>query len=287
MSAPSPELSIVVPSFERPASARRGVAALLGQTLAPERYEVLVVDDGSAVPLTLPPAWLSAGHTPVVRLIRQENAGPAAARNRGAAHAGGRFLAFTDDDCAPEPGWAAALLAALERRPDALVGGRTVNALPRNLFSAASQDVVSFLQGHGEASGVPFFASNNLALARRLFLEMGGFDTAYRGAGGEDRAFCRSWGASGRPFCEVPGAAVQHAHPLALRSFWRQHAAYGRGAARFHGTEEAAQRAPLAFYARLVGYPLREGFGLGTAGRSALLGLAQVATAWGRVRADS
>jgi GT2 family glycosyltransferase len=279
----APQISLIVPSYSRPAAARRCVEALLGQTLGAERYEIVVVDDGSPAPLALPDAWLAPGHLPAVRLIRQPNAGPAAARNRGAEAARGRFLAFTDDDCAPMPRWAAALLAALEEQPDALVGGRTVNALPGNLFSAASQDVVSFLQAHGEASGDPFFASNNLALARAAFQEVGGFDSAYRGAGGEDRAFCRAWAASGRAAVEVPGAVVRHFHALTLRSFWRQHAAYGRGAARFHGTGNGS-RAPLAFYARLVGFPLREGFAARPLVRSALLGLAQVATAWGRVQ---
>ncbi len=72
-----------------------------------DQFEVIVIDDGSSMPID---AWSGDSR---VRVIRQDNKGPAAARNAGIASARGAFLAFTDDDCVPEPGWLAALVEAL------------------------------------------------------------------------------------------------------------------------------------------------------------------------------
>ncbi|MFM7142900.1 MAG: glycosyltransferase family A protein, partial [Alphaproteobacteria bacterium] len=52
-----------------------------------------------------------------VRLLRQERSGPAAARNRGVREAHGEFVAFTDDDCRPDPQWLATLVDAARARP--------------------------------------------------------------------------------------------------------------------------------------------------------------------------
>lgn len=272
-------VSVIIPTYERPDALARCVQALAAQTLDASDYEILLVDDGSSRPprIDLPRN---------ARLLRQANAGPATARNRGAAEARGRLLAFTDDDCLPDPDWLLHLTQALHDQPGALVGGVTLNALTDNVFSQASQDVVTFLQRRGEAAGSPFVASNNIALSAQSFRALGGFDTRYRGAGGEDRALCREWHAQGRPLATVPGAIVRHHHALDLKGFWRQHAAYGRGAYRFHRGAES--RSDLlgraAFYSGLLSAPLRMPNRKKAFRRSALLALAQVATAWGYAR---
>jgi glycosyltransferase involved in cell wall biosynthesis len=272
-------VSVVVPAYNRPDALARCLDALTHQTLPPSAVEIVVVDDGSTPPLA--PALPSNA-----RIVRQPNAGPAAARNRGAAVARGRFLAFTDDDCAPEPNWLEALVEALQVHQDALVGGITRNALTQNVFSQASQDVVTFLQQRGEVSGHAFVASNNIALSAEAFARAGGFDTRYRGAGGEDRAFCRTWLQLGHSIQTVWAARVQHHHALTLRAFWHQHKAYGRGARRFHGAAGGRPK-PLrqsAFYANLLATPFRAADSRNAPVRSLLLGLAQVATAWGYAR---
>ena len=80
-------------------------------------------------------------------VINQANAGPGAARNRGASEGRGELLAFTDDDCTPEPGWLANLESQLVAEPDCVAGGRMVNILRGfgNVCSASSQSLVSYL----------------------------------------------------------------------------------------------------------------------------------------------
>jgi glycosyltransferase involved in cell wall biosynthesis len=288
------KVSVVVPTYDRPERIATCVAALQAQEGV--ALEIVIVDDGSPRPV----ADLPAGPHPL-RVLRQANAGPAAARNRGVAAATGDLICLTDDDCSPAPGWAAAFAraAAGAARPT-LLGGRTVNVAP-GLFARASQDMADYLSRVGGAE--PFFASNNIAVPRAAWTELGGFDTGYRRAAGEDRAFCRAWTAAGYAFAEVPDAVVAHNHTLDARGFWRQHRNYGFGAHRYHATAKARRptgghmpdaNAPQnrtggfgspMFYLRLVAAPLRRGEGIDALGRSALVGAAQVATFFGYVEA--
>ncbi len=92
--------SIIVPTFNGSARIGNGLDALMKE-VAGRDVEILVIDDGST-----DNTGEVVGRYPAVRLITQANAGPAAARNRGAREAQGRILLFTDDDCVPLPGLA-------------------------------------------------------------------------------------------------------------------------------------------------------------------------------------
>jgi len=101
--------SVVVPVHNGAATLPAALSALARQE-GTQAYEVIVVDDGS-VDDSAAIAERSPGP---VTVVRQEQAGPAAARNRGAAAARGAVLCFTDADCYPDRGWLASGLAALE-----------------------------------------------------------------------------------------------------------------------------------------------------------------------------
>jgi GT2 family glycosyltransferase len=225
-----------------------------------------------------------------VRCLRQANAGPAAARNAGAAAARAGFLAFTDDDCQPEPGWVAALRAAQAGDAARLVGGRVTNLLPDNPYSAASQALCDYLYDYfGAAAGAaPFFTSNNIGCDRARFLAIGGFDASFPLAAAEDRDFGLRWRAAGGALAYAPAAVVGHAHRLTLRGFFRQHANYGRGARHLHKVMDGrGDRRPkleaARFYLGLVSYPLRRP-GRARLTQAALLGLSQVAMVAGYLR---
>ena len=209
--------------------------------------------------------------------------GPGGARNHGAARAIGQYLAFTDDDCEPEPGWLAALADGFARDPGAMLGGRTANALPGNPFSAASQRVTDLVYAHYNAdpAGARFFASNNMALPREAFAALGGFDDRFSFAS-EDRDLCDRWRLGGGEMVWRREAVVHHRHELDLLGFCRQHFAYGRGAARFHaaraGRRSGRMVDEMSFH--LDRRLWRAGLGAGPA-QAALLGLWQVCNALG------
>ncbi|MEL6552773.1 MAG: glycosyltransferase [Cyanobacteria bacterium J06621_11] len=280
-----PSFSIVIPTFNRPKQLEGCLSALVALDYPKDRYEIIVVDDGSQEPLTKTVAPFQQDVQ--VMLIRQANAGPAAARNEGVERASGDYIAFTDDDCMPEREWLQQFAIALQSNPDAMVGGRTINALPNNLYSSASQALIDYLYSYynGATQGV-FFASNNIAMARSHFLSIGGFDVSFPLAAAEDRNLCDCWQQAGYPMQYVPSATIQHAHALSLRSFWRQHFGYGRGAFCFHQvrskrTEEPVKVEPLKFYADLLTYPIVERGVRSPLAVSSLFFLSQVATTAG------
>ena len=225
------DLSVVIPTYNRPVTLGNCLAALALQTRKRfTRFEVIVVDDGSPTPLSLDHSrWNDAFD---LRVIRQENAGPAAARNRGAQAASGKFLAFTDDDCLPGPSWLDSLAGALGENPDALVGTATWNGIPENLFSAASQLIIDIVYDHNnrDPRDAHFLASNNFACARDLYFAMGGFDRDFPRAGAEDRDFCDRWRIEGRRLVFIPEPHVEHRHAQTLAKYCDLHFRYGRGA---------------------------------------------------------
>jgi glycosyltransferase involved in cell wall biosynthesis len=279
----TPLFSVIIPTRGRPAQLAACLASLSAQEFARKDFEVVVVDDGGVPPVDDHVAPFRARLD--LKVHAQANAGPAAARNRGASLARGRLLAFTDDDCLPDPRWLAALAARLAATPDALVGGRTFNALASNAYSATSQLIIDVVYEHYNANegGARFFASNNFAARAELFREAGGFDESFRCS--EDRDFCDRWLARGRGLVYAPEAVVGHAHALGARSLWRQHFGYGRGAYSFHRKREA-NGAPRfkpepAFYTKLLRAALAQPRQSQSIKMTALLAWAQAANAAG------
>lgn len=282
---PFPQFSVIVPTYNRPEQLLACLSALSAVDAPPEGLEVIVVNDGG----TLPP--VSATEPFLARLdlkiVSQANAGPAAARNRGAAAARGHYLAFTDDDCLPTSGWLRAIAGRLRHAPDALVAGAQANALPENPYSTATHLVTAYTLRYYErgSAGERFFPACNLVVPATRFRELGGFNEAFVGAAGEDYDFCHRWQARGFPIELVPEAVVYHGHRLELSSFWRQHVGYGRAlfhvrlsVARYGGKRFQPQ--PLRFYLGLLRFPFGQGPALALR-HAPLVALSQVATAVG------
>lgn len=275
----TPSVSVVVPTFNRPEALAACVQAIVRQDYPRDRLEVIVVDDGSLMPVTV--SGRESQHDVPIRVLRQSNAGPASARNLGAQHARGDMLAFTDDDCMPAPQWLRELAHAFHGVPGKLIGGRTVNALVDNLYSSASQIIVDEAYAYflSRESDLKFFASNNMAMSAEHFHENGGFDPSFRTA--EDRDFCDRWIRRGHLVEYAPEAIVYHQHRLTLAAFWRQHFNYGRGAYRFHRVRAQRSgsrlRPDLRFYASVCRRSLFTPFSWKSVGMAGLLGVWQAA----------
>jgi glycosyltransferase involved in cell wall biosynthesis len=269
-----PTCTVIIPTLDRPRALAACLDGLAALDYPSQRLQVVVVDDGSRVPITIDDA---TRRTLLVDLTRHERAaGPAAARNAGAERAAGELLAFIDDDCVPRPDWLRRLAERWATGPERGVGGHTRNAFASNLCSSAAQLIIDigYLQNnHGDADR-RWFTTNNLAVAADDFRALGGFDTVYRTA--EDRDFCSRWAESGRRLAYEPAAIVEHRNAMRLAGFARVHFAYGRGAYRFHRDRRRRGR-PVkiewSYYTRLASEPFRRE-GLGRAAK--LLGLLAV-----------
>ena len=175
----------------------------------------------------------------------------AAARNAAAARAHGRFLALTDDDCAPVSHVARHAPATRSRVPARCArgrpGGRVENALVENAMASASQLLISYLY--------EYFTQDTLAAAlfhhqqrgvrrRRRSKTIGGFDVQSLADTAEDRDLCDRWWRSGRPLVYDADALVHHHNPFTLGSFARCHFKYGREPSTF--TVRANRRGGVA-----------------------------------------
>lgn len=281
-----PSFTVVVPTYNRRQQLAECLEALAGLDYPRDRFQVLIVDDQSD---RSPEDIVAAYRDRIdVELIVQPHGGPARARNAGGHAAKGDYLAFTDDDCRPSPGWLASLATAFARNPGAAIGGRTINRLARNPYATASQLLVDYLYAYFVNRKGRFFTSNNLAVPTTLFREVGGFDPDMPLAAAEDREFCVRWAERGYPLVETPEAVIEHAHPLDFRGFCRQHFNYGRGAYYYRrivaAREEANLRVePLRFYSDLLRYPLAHRRGPQAIGLSLLMAVSQAANVWGFV----
>jgi GT2 family glycosyltransferase len=195
-------LSVVIPTYQRADRARRLIDALDRQDLARDQWEVLVVDDASEAGVADGLDSLAAGSSLRLRVIHRDvNGGPAAARNNGARLAEGPVVAFIDDDCVPDSGWARAWVEAFERNPRlGVVQGlteRPEGALgPWTLYREITWET-------------PWFEGCNIAYRRDALLAVGGFDEVIRWYG-EDTSAGWKVVESGAERDFAPSARVVH-----------------------------------------------------------------------------
>jgi len=106
--------SIVIPCYNAGSHLAEAVQSALMQTHAD--IEIIIVDDGSTDPVTRD--LLDKANWPRTRIIRQENAGPSAARNRAVQASAGKYILPLDADDTIEPEYVAKAIAVLEARPE-------------------------------------------------------------------------------------------------------------------------------------------------------------------------
>ncbi len=196
------EISVIVPVYLQWDLVPPLLDALAAQSLAPEAFEVILVDNGRDEAVGRPAAPAN------VRLIRCTTPGSYAARNAGIAAARGRLLAFTDADCRPEPHWLGALVTAAREEPDVIHAGR-IKIRPQS-ESPNVYEIYEMVRGIPQERYVArgYGVTANLMVDRRIIEKCGPFD-ATRFSGG-DAEFCRRAGRAGSPVRYAPGAVVEH-----------------------------------------------------------------------------
>jgi len=263
-------ISVVIPTLDRPGPLTACLTALAAEF--PPDAETIVVADGGRHELGPVVAPFVAPLR--LRLLKTTNGGPATARNRGLAVAHGEIVAFTDDDCRPQPGWLAGLASGVAAAPLRAVGGTTVNGLPANVYADAAQLVLNLLSRYDRdlVRRERLLPSNNIAFPTEPLRRLGGFDERFRTA--EDRELCRRWANAGYALGRVPSAVVEHDPRLDLVRFVCTFFAYGRGAAKFHGSgADPGLHESARFHFRLPALLVPEVRQRGPARGAAIIGL--------------
>ena len=215
--------SIVIPAYNAERVLKRCLEAATG--IDYPDFEIILVDDGS----TDDTAALVRQY-PAVRYIRQDNQGPAAARNKGAAAASGELLFFTDADCVPPPD-------ILSRYAPYFMNGDLVGLgggyRTQNTESPVARYVgreIQFRHQQARPGRTKAFGTYNCVFKKDIFLSAGGFDAGFKYASGEDFDFCYRLVAAGYWLGFDADIFVYHDHPDRIMKYLRQQ--YKRGTTR-------------------------------------------------------
>lgn len=169
------DASVVIPTFNRRSSLLEALAALAQQSHPFDRFEVVVVDDGSTDGTEVVARELFPF---ALRYVRQPNQGAAVARNTGAQHSQGRILIFVDDDVRVEPDYVAGLLEEHEKyeRVVAMATYRPYQTPDSSVFQTIQASLVAQNENLQGINGfIPFTSclTNNLSVEREAFFAIG------------------------------------------------------------------------------------------------------------------
>ena len=250
-----PEISVVIPTYNRMDVLPEVLAALEDQVGAPS-FEVVVVDDGSTDGTR---DWL-ARHYPggasersdvrmPIRVLTQANAGPAAARNRGVTQASGGRVAFLGDDTVPSRGWLASHLRASASCPDrdrvAILGYTDwhprvkVGPFQRYINEYGLQFGYALIS-EPENVAFNFFYTSNVSLPRKLLLAAP-FALDFPYPAWEDIELSYRLMMRAEPAMRMiyaPEATVAHDHPTSLGRFTQRQEKAGYSAVVFYSLHQ-------------------------------------------------
>lgn len=204
--------SVVVPVYNHWHLIPKLLTCLKNQTLPQKYFEVILVENGSSsikVPLEL---------ADNVKIVNCSTPGSYAARNQGVEVAQAQWLCFTDADCMPKPAWLTSYYETIQQLKSnycLLCGPVSMTVDRQNATWYAIYDKVK---------GIPqkryfkkgYAATANLVVSKRVFDEVGGFDSL-RYSGG-DAAFCLDAQSKNAQFLWVEDGVVDHP----ARSSWQE-----------------------------------------------------------------
>lgn len=253
-----PGTSVVIPTVGRRPQLDQTLRAVLA--CDPPPGEVIVIDQSHR------PSPASDGALDArVRLVADAGRGAGRARNAGARAATNELLLFADDDCVPRRDWIATALELHRLHPSALLTGDVLPGEGREGVPSTREGTTPV--DHTGSVGWAVLYSGNMVVARKEFLEFGGFDERFPGAGGEDNDLCYRWLRAQRELRYEPTLVVVHLDwrgPDQLREVWAE---YGRTQGMFYAKHLRAGDARMLRFlvadvvhwarARLAGAPRR------------------------------
>lgn len=239
------DVSVIVPTLNRAELLAGCLASLAGQSFPQERFEVLVVDNGSTDgTAALSESGMGGAGIANLRYAREPEPGLLSGRHRGALLAKGALLVFVDDDIVAAPGWLAALVRAFDDPRVHLVGGPSVGRFavaPQPWFAhferrepwGATCPALSLIHLGTEPKRVSpdCVWGLNYAIRRQTLFDLGGFHpdcipaSLQHFQGDGETGLSRKLAEGGHACVYEPQALVEHCIPasrLTLEAFWRR-----------------------------------------------------------------
>jgi len=175
-----PFVSVIVPVFDDAARLVACLDALKRQTYPADRFEILVVDNGSKTSLRT--LGLSGRG---LRILEEPRAGSYVARNRGIEASRGEILAFTDADCLPRPEWLARGVDQFRDRPDLSVLGGRIHVVPNDEArpTLAERHQLALALDQLRCLKIRYAITANLLVRRRVFETVGLFHSQLKSTG--------------------------------------------------------------------------------------------------------
>lgn len=204
-----PFVSIVIPAFNAGPTLSQTVRACMDQDYPKDKFEIIVVDDGSDDNTR----DVAAGFN--VRYIYQKKSGPASARNNGWRNSKGEAVCFTDADCIPESDWISKLVRHYNAdNTGAVAGSYSVHGSPYLLDKFVHyeiQDRHSRMPEH-----ISSFGTYNVMIKRAVLEATAGFNPEYYKASGEDTDLSYKITGAGYKIYFAKDASVSHKNILRL-----------------------------------------------------------------------
>jgi GT2 family glycosyltransferase len=221
--------SIVVATYNRKDKLEKCLNALANQTYPKDDYEIIIVDDGSTDGTY---EFLKEKQKEIknLRIFRQNNKGPASARNLGVKNAKGEVIFFTDDDVIVPNNWIEEFLKVFEKYPEVVAVGGYLEAseemIKRNIFAkyeAYMSRLVYNMPNELYIGGVETFGvvTCNAAYKKKVIEEVGYFDETFPVAAGEDADLKLRVALKGYKFAFIPLKAI-HIQDYNFKRFYRQ-----------------------------------------------------------------
>lgn len=233
---PSPQVSVIIPTYNRIARIKRVVEALERQTYPREAFEIIVVSDGSTDGTD--DFLRSIAALGRLKPIFQPNGGPAVARNTGIRAAIGDLIVFIDDDVVPAPGFLRAhveIHGAASREVAAIGPLLTPTDVRLSPWIEWEQAMLEKqYEAMAEGKWCPTarqFYTGNASIKRELLVAVGGFDEKFRRAEDVELAYRLAERGIGFIFSLEP--AAYHYAERSFASWMATARAYGRNDAIF------------------------------------------------------
>jgi len=217
------DFSVVVPFYNAEPYIARCIDALLAQSFAADRYEIIMVDNNS----TDRSAEIARSYRRV-SVLHESKQGSYAARNRGVAAACGNVIAFTDPDCVPRQDWLQRIAAEMDRPGVSLVLGDRRFALDRGMLgilASYESEIAAHIFSNQQTESY-FAFTNNMAVRRSILERIGTFPEIQRGA--DSQLLRRAVAEYGSDIVRyVPEAVVTHLEIASVRDYLRKKRTYG------------------------------------------------------------